>query len=291
MSNKENLFINSEEALKAAPPSSPQSHTEPNLQHIRINDISGPLVVLFGPRDIGKTVTLIRLCNYISRYEIKPNINFRTDRAEYKRTVDTFEAIRKDVHFAPGATGTINFLLLDVTYQGNNFCQILEAPGEHFFEAQNPNKDYPAYFHQILNSKYRKVFLFFFELNMFDSDQDRQNYANKLALLTREKIDSRRDRVIIVCNKCDLQPYIRNGKPIDAEFKNALYKREAFSGLKDILSKSGFGRVPFLPFSAGAFTDDGRGRLAFAPSPEHYPQRLWNEIHECIVGTPWWKVW
>src|SRR5438132_14433744 len=80
-----------------------------NLQHIRVNDdvVSGPLVIFFGPREIGKTVTLIRLCNYIKKYEIRPNPNFRTDKVAYKRTTDMFESLRQNSHFAPGATGNI----------------------------------------------------------------------------------------------------------------------------------------------------------------------------------------
>ncbi len=290
MPNSENDF-RTETAPELVAPISANPETQVDLQHIRINDISGPLVVLFGPRSVGKTVTLIRLCNYISRYEIRPSENFRTDKSEYRKTIDTFERLRRDTQFAPVATGTINFLLLDVTYQGNKFCQFLEAPGEHFFDAEDPTRAYPAYFNQILSSGYRKVFLFFFELNMFNSDQDRKNYADKIALLTRERISARRDRVIIVCNKSDLQPFIRNGKPIESEYKNALYQSAAFARLKDVLKTSGFKRIPFVAFSAGTFTQDAAGRLVFAASPEHYPQRLWREIHECVEGRPWWKIW
>lgn len=104
-----------------------------NLQHIRVSEVSGPLVVLFGPREIGKTVSLIRLCNYLQKYEIRPNGGFRTDTDSYQRTIDQFQALRQDSNFAPEATGNIDFLLLDVVENGNAFCQILEAPGEHFF--------------------------------------------------------------------------------------------------------------------------------------------------------------
>lgn len=163
--------------------------------------------------------------------------------------------------------------------------------GNTFFDPKQPHKDYPAYFHQILSSDYKKVFVFFFQLNMFTSDEDRRNYANKIANLTSEKIRSKTDRVIIVCNKVDLTPHLRNGHPVVKEYKKALYQTEAFKKLLNVLSKGGYGRVPFVPFSAGAFVPDGTGRRAFAPSSTIYPKRLWQDIYDCIEGTPWWKFW
>ncbi len=156
--------FSSEENLSELASSNHQPENQTNLQHIRVNNISGPLVVFFGPRNIGKTVTLLRLCTYISKYEIRPDESFRTDKAEYKRTIDVFNTVRQNTDFAPSATGTIDFLLLNVTYNGNKFCQILEAPGEHFFDVKKPSVEYPSYLNQILNSDYKKAFVFFFEL-------------------------------------------------------------------------------------------------------------------------------
>jgi len=280
------------ENMAELPSNTPQPENQINLEHIQVNNISGPLVVLFGPRNVGKTVTLLRLSTYINKYDISLDENFRTDKAEYKKTVDAFKRIRQNLQFAPAATGNIDFLLLNVTYQGNRFCQILEAPGEHYFNAENPNKEYPTYLNQILNADYPKVFIFFFELNMFKSDQDRKNYADKIADLVKNRVSAKRNRVIIVCNKCDLQPFLRDGRPVESEYRNALYTHDSFNKLSDVLNKSGFGKIPFVPFSAGTFNDDGTGKLAFALSPEHFPQRLWREIEYCIHGSkPWWKFW
>ncbi len=299
MSNGTNPFdINPEGSQEEIPSATSQPQNQPasvspqqgeaNVQRIGINRITGPLVVFFGPREIGKTVTLLRLCTYIRDYEIRPDPNFRTD-ADYPATIDAFERIRQNMQFAPDSTGDINFLLLNVTYEGNRFCQILESPGEHFFDRKIPNKSYPDYMSRMLAENYRKIFVFFFELNMFNSDTDLENYANQIARLVNEKISPKRDRIIIVCNKCDLHQYFRGGKPIKAEYKNAIYDHPSFKKLKDILKKGGFGHISFVPFSSGTFNDDGTGRLAFALSPEHYPQELWREIHDNIQGSK--SIW
>src|SRR5438270_4570000 len=85
----------------------PQVQGEVNLQRIDTNRITGPLVVFFGPREIGKTVTLLRLCTYIrSSYQISPDQNFRTD-AGYPVTTTAFEAMLGSMQLAPDATGDI----------------------------------------------------------------------------------------------------------------------------------------------------------------------------------------
>src|ERR1044072_7234773 len=70
---------------------------------ININNISGPLVVFFGPRDIGKTVALLRLCTYLNKYDITVDEGFRSDVNAYKSTVDAFNKLRSDTTFAPKA--------------------------------------------------------------------------------------------------------------------------------------------------------------------------------------------
>lgn len=289
-SETKNTPLTSREQFSVAPAIKPIE--EFRIDQFRINNgvITGPLVIPFGPREIGKTVTILRLAKYINLYDIRPNENFRRDPI-YPSTIAAFEKALLDSHFAPAATGDTNVLLLDVIYHGGKFCQILEAPGEHFFDLNDPRRAYPAYLNQILNSSYRKVFLFFFELNMLTSDEARRNYADRIARLILERISATRDSVVIVCNKCDLQTFFRSGRPIEAEFRNVLYNGSTFGRLIDLLRERGFGRISFVPFSAGNFTNDGTGRVAFTLSPDVYPQKLWQAIHEVVQGRPWWKFW
>src|SRR5689334_1249234 len=81
-------------ATQPPPPSPPTPvQSTSNLQRIDTLRITGPLVVFFGPREIGKTVTLLRLCTYLrSRYQISPDENFRVD-SDYAETVSKFDAL------------------------------------------------------------------------------------------------------------------------------------------------------------------------------------------------------
>ena len=260
-----------------------------NPEGIDILRITGPLVVFFGPREIGKTVTLLRLCTYIrSSYQISPEQNFRTDDA-YPATISAFEALLRNMQFAPDATGNVNFLLLNVTHDGGRFCQFLESPGEHFFDRLDPNAAFPTYMNKILAGDYKKIFVFFFEIGMFKSDEDLRNYSDKIGRLVSTRISAKRDEVIILCNKSDLHDHYRGGMPIKSEFRKAIYDHPSFRGLKTSLENSGFRHVPFVVFSAGAFNRHGQGQKTFAPSPEHYPKDLWKQIHDSIQGrSPWW---
>jgi len=285
------------EETSSAPPqpqniAAPQVPGEVNLQRIDTRRITGPLVVFFGPREIGKTVTLLRLCTYIrSNYRISPDESFRTD-DRYAGTTAAFETLLGDMQLAPESTGDINFLLLNITHDGGRFCQFLESPGEHFFDRLKPKAPYPNYMNRILAEDYKKIFVLFFELNMFRSDEDLRNYSDKIAGLVSDQIVSKRDEVIILCNKADLHPHFRGGMPIKAEYRKAIYDHSSFRSLKEALKNSGFRYVPFVPFSAGAFNNDGTGRKVFALSPEHYPKHLWKEIHESIQGpSVWSSLW
>lgn len=266
--------------------------TDVNLEttFININNITGPLVVFFGPRNIGKTVALLRLCNYLDKYDITVDEGFRSDTAVYKTTIDAFNKLRNDTSFAPDATGTVNFLLLNVSHNGDKVCQILEAPGEHFFDKDNPEEMYPPYLNKIFAESYRKVYVFFFALNMFNLDGDRRKYATRISQFINGRVDPHRDKIILVCTKCnESMRYMRNGRPVKENYKNDLYSKPGFETIKDTVRNSGFKLAPFVPFSSGDFNSDGvSGRKIFTLSPDFYPRDLWKHIHSSLTGESSW---
>lgn len=260
------------------------------VENTNISHISGPLVIFYGPREIGKTVSLLRLSSYVSgRYSMNPVQNFRDDE-QYSRAIEKFELIKSNIEFAPDATGIINFLLLSVEKRnGGSFCQILEAPGEHFFDPENPSENYPPYLLRIFNAdQYRKIYVFFFSVGMFGKEKINKQYAEKIAKLINTKIDSKKDRVIILCNKCDEKPsWFRNKKPIESRFRKELYENDSFKPLVNVLAEGGFKNVPFIPFSAGEFTEFesyNEKQKALTPSSDFYPKSLWNAIYKSIRG-------
>ena len=160
------------------------------LEEIQTNSITGPLVIFYGPREIGKTVALWRLVSYVSgHFNVTPNHIFRKD-PNYNETVSRFKSALSDASkIAPDATGNINFLLLDIVnnHSMNSVCQILEAPGEHFFDAEKPEASYPKYLEDIFSASYKKVYVFFFAIGMFKEDEIMRKYCNKIVdLITKD---------------------------------------------------------------------------------------------------------
>jgi hypothetical protein len=265
-----------------------------NIQKIKVNEVLGPLVVFFGPRDIGKTVTLLRLCSYLDKFQITPNKNFRQDTAEYEKTIAKFNEIRKEKIFAPDSTGGINFLLLDVVHNGTKICQILEAPGEHYFDKENPTNPYPTYLNQIFQAEYKKIYVFFFSLSDFKTDNEKEDYANKISQFVRERIRPQSDRAVVICTKCDESGYMQGAKPNIKSIRNELFKKSAMMGLNDALIAANLGYIPFVPFSAGTFNEieeNGKAKKVITFSDKQYPEELWKGIYECIEGRgkPWWE--
>jgi hypothetical protein len=265
-----------------------------NPAHIRVNGISGPLVIFFGPRNIGKTVALLRLSTYLSKYKIEVDENFRSDTENYSIDIEGFNKLRRDSFIAPSSTGVVNFLLLNVTYNSEKICQILEAPGEHFFKSDD-SEDLPfePYLSQIFNANYRKVYIFCFSINMFKNDNDRQAYGKKVSNFISDRVDPKRDRIIILCTKCNEEPtYIRNSKPLRDKYQQELYKKPGFNSIKETIKNSGFKYVPFVPFSSGDFVDGGKdfGKI-FTMSPDFYPEKLWAEINNALTGKSGFKWW
>lgn len=261
--------------------------------YIHVNGITGPLVVFYGPRDIGKTVALLRLCSYLDKYNIEVDTGFRSD-ARYKSSIDQFDLLRSKVDdIAPKNTGTIDFLLLNIRYNGKKVCQLLEAPGEHFFKKEEPKAQYEPYLNQIFASTYQKVFVFFFSLNMFD-DASQKQYSDKVAEFIAQKVEPKKDRVIIVCSKSNLPPvYYRDGKPIKSSYQKELFSKPGFDNVKEAIKNSGFKYVPFVPFSSGDFTggDIGSEKI-FIMSKPFYPKELWSQINNALTGKgalPWWR--
>lgn len=263
-----------------------------DVETIAIAHITGPLVILYGPADVGKTVTLLRLCKFVAPgYTVETDRNFRSDE-EYDAAVDEFDRQRKEEIFAPLSTGAINFLLVNVALAGETYCQILEAPGEHFFpRGSSSDVRHPYYLQTIFQSPARKIFALFFEVNLMNNDQRFRAYVGSILNVLRRHANARLDRILVVFNKCDERPDLsRNGRPIENEFKKLLYSNPAFAPLAEYLKLNRFARIQFVPFSSGHFGKDRTGRQTFAMSANHYPEALWRAIHDCVRGRlfPFW---
>lgn len=262
-------------------------------EEIHPNAVKGPVVVFFGPESVGKTVVLLRLSHYITESEncrVQPNQNFRTD-SEYAQAISTFNELMRSTKLAPERTGKLNFLLIDVAENSKQFCQILEAPGEHFFSPSTPEKKgFLPYLNQIMiHSTYKKIFVLFFEEGMLKNDQARKDYANRVEELL-QNIDSNRDKVIFLYNKVDKSTLImQDGLVNRDDIKKDIFENPNNQSLINYIKKTkGFKNVHFVGFSSGSFTTTTDLQQQWVFSHPRFPKLLWKTIHGCIKPTGWW---
>ena len=184
--------------------SSSNSSTDPNAITVTIADHDTPIVILYGPPACGKTMTLVRLARYLKDkgYQIVPDKSFRDSQdGGYKNLCDGFDYIISS-NDAAKSTSIISFMLVKVlTANGHPLCQILEAPGEHYFAPGNIGAPYPPYVQRIMRSNNRKVWAVMLEPN-WENDEIRRNYVDNIKKLSKSL--GSKGKVLFVYNKVDL---------------------------------------------------------------------------------------
>lgn len=265
---------------------SEEEENDPNRIHVEINDEKTPLIVFFGPASCGKTMTLIRLARYLRTqgYRIAPVENFRPKRDKvYERMCGDFP---KMINSSVAATGTghINFLLAKVfDNKGNTICQLLEGPGELYFDPNKATQEFPTFVRKIFsNDKLRKVFVFFVESGNYE-DYIRNNYSSTLAQIRREC--QAMNTSIFLHNKIDLTDYvIRPGVINMAESSNAI--NSEFNGIFTPFVSQGlflkYKEYLYVPFSTGSYVTDSKGEQQYTQGSDTYPKALWEAILKCV---------
>ncbi len=260
------------------------------IGHVEINDKEAPLIVLFGPTSCGKTMTLIRLTRYLRKngMTVTPDRSFRPayDTA-YSKDCESFNQTVNDPIAAPGTSG---YMLVDVISGGKVLCKILEAPGELYFDPQEPNRHYPHYLNKIINAPNRKVWCAFVEPAWGDANI-RANYVTRIADLKPDMEPN--DRMIFVFNKIDKLRHLIKSPGVVHEklaIKNVADNYPGiFEAFKNDIPILRFFRpydCAFLPFQTGKFsesTDSNQNKkLLYAEGPEAYPAQLWAIIRKSI---------
>lgn len=264
---------------------------DPNKINVVIADPS-PVVILFGAGGSGKTMTLIRLTRFLKTqgYRIEPDRTFRPANSNhYKQMCDTFnETVNSD--YAADRTRVVSFMLIKVMNKyGEPICQILEAPGEHYFsKEEEPNKQFPRYINAICTIDNPKTWVFIVESNWQDH-QDRLNYANKIIEM-QSQIEPK-DRVIFTCHKADLHQSLFNaGRPNKEQFFKNI--KNQYPGIFSKYMNNNPLTKHFRPynfdfviFSAGLFNKTIDGSNTYVQSNDRYPAELWKSILKTVKGS------
>ena len=255
---------------------------DPNSIHVTISDPNTPLVILFGPPACGKTMTLVRMTRFLQShgYDVSPIRSFRpTYDTNYENICENFDVIMNS-NDAAKSTDRISFMLVEVIKNERRICQILEAPGEYYFNPQKPNAPFPSYVNTIIASSNRKIWTIMIEPNWMDHT-DRANYVTKIAHL--KQIMRPKDKVLFVFNKIDKTRFVRNigNINVSATIKEVKYLYPnifvPFMNQNPITRFWKEYNCDFVPFQTGSYTE-GLNGLKYQVGPDEYCKRLWNSI-------------
>lgn len=265
-----------------------------NKIRVTIANTDTPLVVLFGPPACGKTMTLVRLTRYLQSkgYAVQPITSFRPAYDKnYRDMCDNFDSMINSDDAAQ-STAKINFMLVEVrNNQGRSLCQILEGPGEYYFNPATPNANFPNYVNAIISSANRKIWAIMVEpdsTNTRMSTEARKDYVTKIhKLKTRLSL---RDKIMFIFNKIDETPYVIS--PGNIRYGLALQQTSflypnifvPFRNVNPITKWWKPNNFDFVAFQTGDFSVAADGTKTFQMGHDVYPMKLWKFIQKRIRG-------
>lgn len=274
-----------------------EEYNDPNQIHVTIADGEALLVVLFGPPACGKTMTLVRLARYLNKkgYKISPIKTFRPNDDHNYVEICKPENFNRIINSpdAANSTANISFMLVEIIKDGKRLCQILESPGEHLFNPNNPSTPFPSYVNSIIHSNNRKLWAIIVEPD-WRNEEDRINYVTRINELTTQ-MDAK-DKTLFIFNKIDKTNFTRRKGQINIpqariEISN-LYPGifEMFKNQNPITKLWKNYNCGFVPFQTGTYTPttkkDSKGNTVwnYQEGADDFPQMLWNNIQKCITG-------
>lgn len=271
---------------------SQEEEKDPNKIVVTIADTNTPIVVLFGPPQCGKTMAMIRLTRFLRKMSgltISPVKTFRPAfDTHYKEMCDGFNDLVHDDN-AANSTSRINFMLLKIAKVGTPICQLLEAPGEHYFDPNKKQSEnvFPTYINTIINSNTRKIWIVFVEPNWLN-EADRLGYVEKIKNLKKKM--KPQDKILFVYNKIDETDFIISPGQINVTAARNDVKNnypgvfEMFKNQNPISKLWREYNCEFISFSTGDYTVAADGTKMFQQGDDVYPQKLWNKVLKLIRG-------
>ncbi|MBD5415678.1 MAG: hypothetical protein HDR46_05250 [Bacteroides sp.] len=259
-----------------------------NAITVTIPDRQTPIVVFFGSPSSGKTLALLRMIQFFEshNHQVVPEEVFRPKTDDhYTEMCANLKNLVND-QYTPGGTDIISFMLVKVLDQaGHPVCQILEAPGEHYFDG-SANLNFPTYINAIRTAPNRKVWVFFVEQGWGKDQTERNLYAQKIRSM--QNLISPNDKVVFLFNKVDKylshNQFDSNNRPIISSFFQNISNQ--YPGIFDKYRNSGLLKVLYGPyrfkavcFSSGTFNETSGGREVWTrDGDDWYCEELWKAI-------------
>lgn len=268
--------------------------TDANKIKVTIVDKNTPIVIMFGPPACGKTMTLVRLTRYLKNftgYGVTPIKSFRPAYdSNYKSICENFDQMINSDDAAE-STSRISFMLVNVMYKGKPVCQLLEGPGEYYFNPDRPKDSFPAYVNTIKNSNNRRIWLIMVEPDDTNSLMDqtaRRNYVDKVKKL--KSMIPPKDKIIFLFNKVDATSHVIS--PGEVRYADLMKTTKnfypnifvPFSNENPITKLWKPYNFDFVAFCTGDYTRTADGDLTYQEGPDTYPRKLWSIIKKRING-------
>ena len=261
---------------------------------IKIGDKKAPIVMLFGPPTSGKSMTLVRLARYLRKlgYTVKADTTFKSDDT-YKERCDKFH---KNLNSKEALDGNAlnEFLMVKIINHGTTVCQILEAPGEHYFNPKKPDeisaRNFRPYLTQIIrNLPNRKIWVYITEAEWNVHASVKDSYVGRIRNCKHQLLRNS-DRVIILYNKVDQKEELfENGHLHISSAEKAM--KDEYEGLSIVFKNPNPitslwrpNNYRFVPFCTGYYTKQVGGKPKYNESEEMYPKLLWDQLVKCIKG-------
>lgn len=261
---------------------------------IKIGDKKAPIVMLFGPPTSGKSMTLVRLARYLRKlgYTVKADTTFKADDT-YKERCEKFH---KNLNTTEALLGNAlnEFLMVKVINHGTTVCQILEAPGEHYFNPKKPEeisaRNFRPYLTQIIrNLPNRKIWVYITEAEWNVHASVKDSYVGRIRNCKHQLLRNS-DRVVILYNKVDQKEELfEDGKLHVSSAEKAM--KDEYEGLSSVFKNpnpiTSLWRpfnYRFVPFCTGYYTKQVGGKPKYNESEEMYPKLLWEQLMKCIKG-------
>lgn len=248
---------------------------------------SVPLMIFVGPRASGKTLAVARMIRFLQMqgYAILPYQYFC---AFSYRWHQGLSPTMKDLAYrrnTPSGPADMNSQIWVISNgDSQTVCFLLDAPGDCYFNRDDPHAPLPPYLSSLLASYDKKVWVLFVEQDWGTNQRDRDLYAQKIDEM--RALISPNDKVVFLFNKTDRhhEQYDKYGRPKKQLFFKKI--RAQYPGIFDKFKRSGlmallYGKYNFkaVMFSSGTFCRTNDGREAWTQSHDNYCEDLWKAIN------------
>lgn len=268
---------------------SKEEQQDVNNIDVEIPDTQTPIVILFGAPSMGKTMALLRLIRFFDEkygsdgYKaVEPERVFRPKSdIHYSKMCDAINEMAYS-KYTPGPTDNISFMLVKILNTGHPICQILEAPGEHYFDGSS-DMEFPHYIKKIMGTPNRKIWVFFVQKD-WGKDQNERDFYKKAI----HKVDiGNEDEIVFLFNQADLFKRTLHDDTDLFETNIEQQYRGIFSPYRNTwIKRILYGRDNYkkVCFSSGTFSktqqQEKNKKEVWDPGKDnHYCQDFWDALN------------